>query len=136
MLLSLLISDGMFVSLIDRDRRSNLSSTLLSLIQSFGDSSYNDLDLEKILVTVRHPVTREIVQLERNRNTPNLRPSQGCVLISQSIRAKGLAIPIGQVEIHAASSSLRAKDLLEVAQTLDELIQAVVAGNNAAAMAA
>ena len=96
------------------------------LDSSVGDSFYNDLGLEKILVTVRHPVTREIVQFERDRNTPNLRPSHGYALVSQAIRAHGMPAPIGQVEIHAASSSLRAKDLMEVAQKLDDLIQAAI----------
>lgn len=92
-----------------------------SLFTVVADNLYSDLGLEKVLITVRHPKTGEIIQLERDRHTPGLRLSRGYAMITEPIRLED-GRQIGQIELHSASSLLKPCQLLHLASCLQDQI--------------
>lgn len=93
-------------------------------LSAVGSRLFQELHLEKILLTVRHPFTGEITQFERQRGTPGLRFSQGYTMVARPLRA-GEQI-LGSIELHSASPSLKPARLMEAAEALQAgILQAI-----------
>lgn len=102
-----------------------MTTPLLTSIRTVADSMFNSRQLERILVTVRHPATGEIVQIGHDRHTPGLTLTGGYAMVTEPVLIAGRQV--GQIELHA-TSSLRAAHLLQLAQSLhDEITQAIAA---------
>ncbi len=93
-------------------------SPLSGIVSAIASELYESFKLEKILIAVRDPETGEIAQFEGNRETPPSRPGRGYAIISQPVSDRG--VRIGQIELHSAS--LKAAQLLRIAQSLQEQI--------------
>jgi hypothetical protein len=103
-----------------------MRTPFLSLVHTAAESLFTGLHLEKILVTVRHPRTGEIAQFQQDRHTPGLTLSRGYAMVAEPVRLSGRQV--GQIELHAAAGSVKAAQLMLVAQSLhDEITQAIAA---------
>lgn len=102
-----------------------MKSPLLSRLHQAATKLFNGRQLERILVTVRHPDTGEIAQIGHDRQTNGIALSQGYAMIAEPVRIGGRQI--GQIELHAAASSLRAAHLFQLAQSLHEEIERAIA---------
>lgn len=90
---------------------------MMPTVRSLGLKFFQELDLQSILITVRSPKTGEIAQFHRHNHSSG---SQPIAMISQPIHLRGHEL--GRIELHSSSPALKAVQLMQVAQTLqDEL---------------
>lgn len=102
------------------------TSPLAGRIEEIGFRHYTSSHIDRIILAVRKPETGEVAQFEGDRSGAGIRPVPGYAMVSQPVRVGTLQI--GQIELHAASPSIRPAHLLTIAQSLqDEILDAVAA---------
>lgn len=92
----------------------------LAFVQHAGDILFDRLLLERVVITIRHPETKEVLSIERERSHEPIRLSEGYVLIAEDILLRG--VRIGRIEVHSARGGQSGAAVLQLAESAAEQV--------------